>query len=476
MGGMAVSNSIKKKTGKVKERITIILLVVLLIVAWLCSLVEVTTLVSYRHPFTAGEIFAWVTANGYEVGDISSYCMRYVWPYWVLCTIIYAGLGWLVLRMDKTGKVLVGLISLSLVLPLLILPVRTNLLRESFYVYQQIQAIEQHQNDNESFTYNAMKSNSVAAKEVYVFAIGESVRYKNISINGKYERETTPLLKEQQNLILYSDYYANATLTQHAMPMLLTPAVSITFMEHFRYKSIAAAFRESGFKTALVSHRAQLMNNGYHGYLAKDFDTTIFVAHDSLIAPILAELADKENKLFVVTNYLGNHMFYTNRTEDCLVWRPDYNADTKSNSDSLFLNAYDNSLLYTDKVLNNEIETLKQIEGICAWFFVSDHGEYISSRVSGHGHTYQPTKDEYHVPLMVWYNEEYAEAYPNKVANVKHHKDEPVCADHVFWSVLDMADIQLGENSNEYSLFMDKLNQAERTLLLPDGKSIITLD
>ena len=447
------------------------MLVVLLVIAWLCSMVEVTTLVSYHRPFTAGEIFAWVTANGYEVGDISSYCLRYMWPYWVVCTVVYAGIGWLVLKFFRHPIIVLVAVS-----PLMLLPVRTNLFRECIYVYQQIRAIERHQDDNASFTYNAMKSDSITAKEVYVLSVGESVRYNNLSLNGTYERETTPLLEKQQHLILYSDYYANATLTQHVMPMLFTPATATSFEEHFQYKSIAEAFKESGFKTALVSHRAQLMNNGYHGYLAKDFDTTIFVAHDSLIAPVMAELADKENKWFIVTNYLGNHMFYTNRTEDCLVWRPDYNADTQSKSDSLFLNAYDNSLLYTDKVLNNEIETLKQIEGICAWFFVSDHGEYISSRVSGHGHTYQPTKEEYHVPLMVWYSEEYKETYPNKVANMIKHKDEPVCADHVFWSVLDMADIQIEGNTNEYSIFRNERKPIDRTLLLPDGKSVMIMD
>lgn len=455
---------------------------VMWIIAWLCSLVEVTTLVSYRNPFTAGEIFAWVTANGYEVGDITSYCMRFVWPYWLLCTVVFAGLGWgilyLFLHKERWVKIVAISISFLVVSPLIILPTRINLLRESIYVYQQIRAIERHQNDNINFSYHAYRPDSISQKEMYVLAIGESVRYKNISLNREYERETTPLLKQQQNLVLYSDYYANATLTQHAMPMLLTPSTTETFEEHFKYKTVAAAYHEAGFKTALVSHRAQLMNNAYHDYLAGDFDTTIFVTHDSLIAPTIAAMSELCSKLFVVTNYLGNHMFYTNRTEDCLVWRPDYNTDSNYKSDSLFVNAYDNSLLYTDKILNNEIETLKQIDGICAWLFVSDHGEYISPIVSGHGHTYHPTKDEYHVPLIVWYSDEYAAVYPEKMANMVHHKDEPVCADHVFWSVLDMADVRVDSAFQQegMSIFGDTLLPHQRTILLPDGKSIMRLD
>jgi glucan phosphoethanolaminetransferase (alkaline phosphatase superfamily) len=369
----------------------------------------------------------------------------------------------------------VGIVSL-LLLPF-VLPVQNSLLHEILCVVRQVNNIKNYQNDNADFEYHAYRD-SVDSNEVYVLSIGESVRYKNLSLNGSYPRNTTPLLEQQSNLCLYSDYYANATLTQHALPMLLTDVSCRNFEWHFGRKTIAAAFHETGFRTALISHRAQLMNNGYHDYLAKDFDTVVFVAHDSLIASEIAKIVKNNAKNFIVTHYLGNHMFYTNRTEDCLVWRPDYNADPKAKSDSLFLNAYDNSLLYTDRLLTNEIETLKQMHRLAAWLFVSDHGEYISPKVSGHGHTYHPTKEEYHVPLMVWYSDEYKETFPNKVANVIKHKDYPACADHVFWSVLDMAGIRIDSTLQQVgvSIFGDTLLPHQRTLLLPDGESVMMLD
>jgi glucan phosphoethanolaminetransferase (alkaline phosphatase superfamily) len=452
-----------------------------LILTWLASLIEVTTLVSYENWFTGGEMFAWITANSYEEGDIVSYCLRFVWPYWALCTLLFLALGilvwWLVAKISNKYSRLLAVGMVCLLLVPFVLPVRNSLAHEILCVVRQVNNIECHQNDNADFAYHAHRD-SVDANEVYLLSLGESVRYKNLSINGKYDRETTSLLSRQTNLCLYSDYYANATLTQHALPMLLTDAQADDFEKHFGRKSIAAAFSETGFKTALVSHRAQLMNNGYHDYLAKDFDTVVFVAHDSLIAAEIGKIAKNNAKLFIVTHYLGNHMFYTNRPEDCLVWRPDYNADPKAKSDSLFLNAYDNSLLYTDRLLNKEIETLKQMHRLAAWLFVSDHGEYISPKVSGHGHTYHPTIDEYHVPLMVWYSDEYKRAYPNKVANMMKHKDEPVCADHVFWSVLDMAGIRIDSTLQQegMSIFDDTLLPHQRTLLLPDGRSVLTLD
>ncbi len=467
---------------KSRKEVLCVVLLTVLIAECVATLIETTTLVSYENWFTAGEIFAWITANRFETNDIADYCLRYVWPYWIVCSLIYLGIGVLVWWLTVVKNTLlarytaIGII-VFLAVPFALPGVTNSLANEIACVARQIRNIEKHQNDNDSFRYNSVRQEPAVDKEIYVLSLGESVRYKNLSLNGTYNRETTPLLGKQTDLVLYSDYYANATLTQHALPMLLTDAQTDDFEQHFGKKTIAAAFSETGFKTALVSHRAQLMNNGYHDYLAKNFDTVVFVKHDSLIAPALSNLAKKNDKLFVVTHYLGNHMFYTNRTEDCLVWRPDYNADPKTKSDSLFLNAYDNSLRYTDRLLNKEIETLKQTHRVAAWLFVSDHGEYISPKVSGHGHTYHPTKEEYHVPLMVWYSDEYKEAHPEKVVNLIIHKDEPVCADHVFWSVLDMANIRIDSTLQQegLSVFEEEVKYKGRTLLLPDGKTIMEL-
>lgn len=446
------------------------------VLLWLCVMIELTTIVSYRHCFTAGELFAWVTANGYEVSDIAGYCMRYVLPYWIVCTLIFGLVVWGTYWCVKKNLFWqCGAIIVLLLLPFVFFPFSSNLVRESSYVYRQIRNIYSHKNDSKSFSYNANRKDFMAQKEIYVLSIGESVRYQNWSLNGTYPRQTTPLLAQQSNLCLYSDYYADATLTQHAIPLLFTPATADNFNDHFHYKSIAAAFREVGFKTVLVSHRAQLMNNGYHDYLAQDFDSIVFVEHDSLIASSIAELAQQEHKLFIVAHYLGNHMFYTNRTEDCLVWRPDYNADSKVRSDSLFLNAYDNSLLYTDRLLKEVISVLDSTNTVCSWLFISDHGEYISPHVSGHGHTYYPVKEEYHVPLMVWCSDEYVAACPDKVTNMVKHKQDPVCADHIFWSVLDMAGVEIQEMKQNASIFGENICTQKRQLLLPDGKSIMQL-
>ena len=463
---------------KVSNIVLTVVLLLLVVAGWLCAMVQITTLASYHSWFTAGELFAWITANPYESSDIVAYCLRNVWQYWLLCSIVYIAVGVFVVWLLRKGqcKHIVGSILLTLLalVPMALPNLSHCLLRESHCAWQHVRAIKVHQNDDSDYQYNAAKADTLTEQEIYVLAIGESVRYQNWALNGEYCRQTTPRLQEQSNLVLYSDYYANATLTQYALPMMLTGTPPESFAAHFQRKTVAAAFAETGFRTALVSHRAQLMNNGWHDYLACDFDTIVWVEHDSLIAPALQQLTATDDNWFVLTHYLGNHMFYTNCPDDCLQWRPDYNADSRAKSDSLFLNAYDNSLLYTDRMLSAAIRILEQTHAVSAWLFVSDHGEYIDKRVSGHGYTYHPTKEEYHVPLMVWYSNQYELVYPMKVSNMVQHKDMPFSADCVWGSLLDIANIRVKEDVQS-SIFADSVEWSKRTLLLPDGERTMDL-
>lgn len=464
---------------KVSNIVLTVVLLLLVVAGWLCMIIQTITLVAYGHWFTAGELFACITANSYESGDILAYCLHYVWSYWLLCTIVYVCVGvtvyWLLHKGQYQHFVCGVLLSIVSLVPFLLPNPVHSLFHQSKCVGQYMDAIKQYRNDNRAFAYNAVKVDTLPQQEVYVLAIGESVCYRNWALNGEYCRQTTPRLQEQSNLVLYSDYYANATFTQHAVPLLLTGTQPESFAAHFQRKTVAAAFAETGFRTALVSHRAQLMNNGWHGYLTADFDTVVWVEHDSLIAPTLLQFTATGDKWFVLTHYLGNHFFYTNRTEDCLQWRPDYNADSRAKSDSLFLNAYDNSLLYTDRMLSEAIRTLEQTDAVCAWLFVSDHGEYINAKVGCHGSTYHPTREEYYVPLMVWYSNQYEIVYPRKVSNMVQHKDMPFSADCVLGSLLDMANIRVKEDVPS-SIFADSVEWSKRTLLLSDGESIMKLD
>ena len=462
-----------------KQKIFYSILFALLTLAWLFSITEIILIVACHDFCTAGELFAFLIPNKYEANDITMYILRFEMPYVVGFTIAYiliAMVLWKILKVFTKRRIIISAsIVLLVLLPFVIPGQPCCISREIMAVVYQILQIKKHHADSNTFEYHACKLDTISTNEVYVFSVGESMRYKNLSLNGTYSRVTTPSLQNIHELYLYSNYYAGATLTQYALPLLLTGMDKDNYNKHFRRKTLTSAFAEAGFYTALISNRAQIMNNGLHDYLAHNFDTIIFVKHDSLIAPIIQELTAQKRRMFVITHYLGNHFLYRNCPDNYRKWLPDYNVTPRQASDSLYINAYDNSILYQDKLLSESIDALSSSEMVSAWLYVSDHGERIMPQFGVHGHTYHPTKDEYHVPLMVWYSDEYAAAYPDKVANMKKHKDEPVCADHVFWSVLDMAGIRIDSTLQQdgMSIFGDTLLPHKRTLLLPDGKSVM---
>mgnify|MGYP003303516034 CR=1 FL=1 len=151
------------------NKIWIICAQVLLGLLWLCLLVQITTIVSYRHCFTAGELLAWIVANSYESGDIIHYCMRYVWPYWLGCTLLFGvGCWWLWTQATKTPKYRYWTITILIVLllPFVIPGQPCCLAREVVCVVKQLRNIRLHRDDATDFVYQA-KKNAIFLKKTF---------------------------------------------------------------------------------------------------------------------------------------------------------------------------------------------------------------------------------------------------------------------------------------------------------------------
>lgn len=325
-------------------------------------------------------------------------------------------------------------------------------------------------------------------KEVYVLAIGESLRYENVSLNGKYHRSTTPKLEELQNIILFDDYYSQACLTMFSVPQLVTRATPDNFELNYAERSVVEPFRECGFKVFVVVSATNLLS--YEKYLSNGADSLIIVPNivekgeiisgDKTIVEIIDSLVQEYDKLFVMTQFYGNHSFFTNYEKEFEVYNPNSNnCDPTMVRDSMMLiNAYDNSILYTDHILSSLIGAINKPETLSALMFVSDHGESISHGGAGHGGDCAPTKQEYHVPYIFWWSEEYQKQYSDKIDCAKFNKDAKINGDNIYYSICDMADIQLAKQYNQksWSVLSPNFKEHKRLILVPDGKTCIHVE
>ena len=167
--------------------------------------------------------------------------------------------------------------------------------------------------------------------------------------------------------------------------MLLSHLSAENFNELPRTKSITSAFREAGYRTAFFSN--QPPNGSYTQFFGEEADRTEYLAAqggvarlDEELLPLLREeLADTTyRKKFVVLHTYGSHFQYRDRyPEGRAHFLPDDFIDASADERSKLINAFDNTVLYTDSVLCEVINMLDSLGCKSAMFYSADHGEDI---------------------------------------------------------------------------------------------------
>lgn len=330
------------------------------------------------------------------------------------------------------------------------------------------------------FKFNAEKKEPVAEKEVYVFVIGETGRYDNYSING-YPRSTSPLLAKTKNLISYSDFYSEANITTSSLQIILTRASAQDYERSYVEKSFVDAFKEAGFKTYWIAD--QSANNQFIRRIAADADSEYFrvtdfadtANFDEQLWPCLKTVLDRNDpKALIVIHTLGSHFRYNYRYpasfekfKPSLKGAFDYALISAKNRE-MFINTYDNSILYTDFFLAGTIRRIDSLRAISALVYIADHGENLfdtEDNIVFHGGS-EYTAYDFHIPFFVWTSYKYGIRYPSKVDNLARNKDRRLSAGCVFYSMLDIADITFPEQIPAKSIVSDSLQDDSARYIL----------
>ena len=329
------------------------------------------------------------------------------------------------------------------------------------------------------FKFGATQMPAQTAAQVVVMVIGESSRYDRWSLNG-YLRDTTPLLRAQANVVPLANVVTAVSATRLSVPILVSrkPATE-SLRASFREKSFVSAYKEAGFKTFWLSNQ---MSFGQFdtpvSVYANEADVTMFLNLGGmskasnldaiLLEPLQHALADPAQKKLIVLHTLGSHWNYSHRYPQSFdKWQPSLFGIDKPPFTDLKIkpqlnNSYDNTILYTDWILNQVVESLKASAAITSLMYVADHGQTLydgSCRLAFHGHN---TQYEFHVPALVWYSEAYRTTYPGKVDRLLHNRRARLSTENVFHSLLDMADVRYPSEQLDYSFLSGALKTHKR--------------
>lgn len=338
---------------------------------------------------------------------------------------------------------------------------------------------------SKDFKFNAVKKAHADNREIYVLVVGEASRANNWSLWG-YERETNPLLTRTQGLVLYKDAITQANATHKSVPLILSAANADNFDVIYRQKSIIEAFKEAGFTTIFLSN--QTPNRTFTDYFAAeaDFHKNIRPAssggiltennYDTHMLPLLQHYIDSlSGNLFVVLHTYGSHFNYFERyPREFAYFQPDEATEVEVKNRQQLINAYDNSIRYTDYFLNNLIQILDSTGSTSALYYSPDHGEDLldDSRKRFLHASPHPTYYQLHIPLFLWFSEQYQKEFPEQYAATVANSSKSVSTRIAFHSMLDIASIRTPWADTTFSVANPAFVERERTYLTDHDQPI----
>lgn len=346
---------------------------------------------------------------------------------------------------------------------------------------------QDYYNTSKEFTFQSKPTHPAEKKEIYVMVVGETSRAKNWSIYG-YERETNPELSKIRDLTAFCHVLTESNTTHKSVPMLLSSVSASDFDSIYYQKGIITAFKEAGFQTAFFSN--QRYNRSFIDFFGKEADTSDFIkedvadpnynpSDDELLKLVAKELDKEATKQFIVLHTYGSHFNYRERyPADKAFFVPDSPADAEVKYRDNLVNAYDNTIRYTDSFLARLIKMLQKQNVDAAMIYTSDHGEDIfddNRRLFLHASPI-PSYYQMHVPFIVWMSESYKEAYPSLLEGAQKNQQKDISSSISFFqTMLELGGIETPYRNDSLSV-TNPLYTAKSRVYLNDHNEACPLD
>lgn len=313
----------------------------------------------------------------------------------------------------------------------------------------------------ETRPFHAIRAHPPGGPEVHILIIGESARFDRWHVNG-YARDTSPELDRlaaSGELISFTKAHAGANFTVLSVPIILSGIVPEEFQGVVN-RNLVGLMKELGFMTAWIANQdpgiayaAGVMTSDYNVQMYDDrgrsagFTPPTHEPYDEeLLPPLERALAFQIAKKFIVLHGKGNHMEYKERY-------PPRFARYSSQKDGLYreqphrdvIDAYDNSIAYTDWIIGQVIERARALPGSVTVTYISDHGEALYESASdgyfGHG-SHVGYRAEQHIPFFIWANAEFRSNHPDKWRALLSNRDKVVGQENVLHTFADMIDAE----------------------------------
>lgn len=299
-----------------------------------------------------------------------------------------------------------------------------------------------------------------ARPSILLLVLGETGRSGNFSLNG-YARATNPEL-QSRGAVSLRNAWSCGTSTAESVPCMFSDLGREGFTErNSEHEGLLDVLQRAGLAVLWIDNQA-----GCKGVCARVptvstasnpasplcnkgecLDGAMLEGLDQRIATL--DPARVARGLVLVMHQMGSHgpAYYLRSPLAAKRFLPECrSAALQACSRASVINAYDNSIVYTDQFLGQAIDWLKTRPSSrgTAMIYVADHGESLGeNNLYLHGIPYALAPDvQKHVPWITWTSEELQQTAGLSSACLQNRRDQRVSHDNYFHSVLGFMNVQ----------------------------------
>jgi lipid A ethanolaminephosphotransferase len=303
---------------------------------------------------------------------------------------------------------------------------------------------------------------------VTVVVAGETARAANFSLNG-YGRDTNPEL-EKRSVIYFPNTESCGTATATSIPCMFSnlgragyshekAASNETLVDVLAHAGLKVTWWDNNTGSKGVSTRVETVN--MFGSKDPRFCNGGECLDDIMLDKLGGWLDGVTQDSVIVLHQLGSHgpAYHQRYTKAFGKFTPDCQADQPTDcADAELINAYDNTILYTDHVLATIIDMLKARSDKLAggMIYASDHGESLGENgLYLHGAPYfMAPKEQTHVPFVVWVDHDFAASMGlDRSCLSKEAAAGGRSHDNFFHSILSMMNVETSVYDRKLDVF-----------------------
>jgi lipid A ethanolaminephosphotransferase len=294
---------------------------------------------------------------------------------------------------------------------------------------------------------------------ILLLVLGETARSANFSING-YGRPTTPQLA-QEDIASFRNAWSCGTSTAASVPCMFSNLGRSHFDGSARQREgLMDVLQRAGLAVLWIDNQAgckgvceriphvRTADGRASPHCADDecFDEAMLDGLDERIAALDPQRTRRG--VVLVMHQMGSHgpAYHLRSPADRKRFLPECESPALQDcSRQSVVNAYDNSIAYTDHFLAQAIGWLKRHDGAAdtALVYVSDHGESLGeNNLYLHGMPYPLAPDDQkRVPWLSWASAGFQRSTGLSMSCLRDRRDVMLSHDNYFHAVLGLAEV-----------------------------------